>query len=99
MENNSNTLEYSWVAIVRSPTFGIYKTELFGAERPSPDRDIRQARLSAITPNSSSLTPWDALDLAIYSYPDEISMLLPPFLQACGLIKNWGNLRTTQAPN
>ena len=60
--------------------------KLFGPKGPAPNSDERQAQLLSIAPNCSVSSPWDELDRAFYSYPDDISMLLTGFLQAHGRV-------------
>jgi hypothetical protein len=60
--------------------------ELFGPEGPARNPNEREAQLLAIAPNCSTSNPWDELDRAFYSYPDDISMLLTGFLQAHGRV-------------
>jgi len=57
---------------------------LFGPEGPARHADEREAQLLAIAPNGSELNPWDELDRAFQSYPDDISALLTAFLQVRG---------------
>lgn len=57
---------------------------LFGPEGPARHPDEREAQLLAIAPNGSELNPWDELDRAFQSYPDDISALLTAFLQVRG---------------
>jgi hypothetical protein len=61
--------------------------KLFGPQGPAGNRDEREAQLHAIVPIGSESNPWDELDQAFYSYPDDVSTLLTAFLQAHGRIQ------------
>ena len=58
--------------------------KLFGPKGPARNTDERAAQLLSIAPNGSALNPWDELDRAFYSYPDDIAALLTAFLQVHG---------------
>lgn len=58
--------------------------KLFGPKGPARNPDEREDQLLTIAPNGSESKPWDELDRAFQSYPDDISVLLTAFLQVHG---------------
>jgi len=60
--------------------------KLLGPNGPARNPNDREAQLLAIAPDSSASDPFDELDRAFYSYPDDISILLTAFLQVHGRV-------------